>query len=243
MGQAAIATTTFYRSVDDLRMKLALKTMEEACRNGFPIAVVDGGSPDEVCRQFHDRAAYLYRQEKPGMGASRRQAIAAAAKLVNNNEVIIWMEPEKHTLVSEFSKIVPLVLNGKADLVVPARRTMASYPPEQQTAEVLGNLAFFYLTGFNFDVWFGPRVMNRRAVQYFLDYQGEYGDKWDSIFIPLLRMIKDGLHLMDFMVDYVHPQEQTQAEANFDFLMKRLDQLSNLVPSMGREAMKIGLIR
>jgi len=243
MGQAAVATTTFYRSVDDLRMKLALRTIKEAYENEYPIVVVDGGSPDEVCRQFHEQGAYLYHQEKPGMGASRRQAIAEAARLVNNDEVVIWMEPEKYTLVSEFPKIVPLVLNGQVDLVVPARKTMASYPPEQQSAELFGNLAFAYLTCYNFDVWFGPRAMNQRAAQYFLDYQGEYGDKWDSIFIPLLRMVRDGLSLASIEVDYIHPQEQTAAESSFDFLVKRLDQLANLVPSMGQEARKLGLIR
>ena len=46
------------------------------------------------------------------------------------------------------------------------------------------------LTGREFDIWFGPRLFNKKTSKYFLDYNGEYGDKWESIFIPVM----DALH-------------------------------------------------
>lgn len=239
----AIATATFYRSADEVRAKLALKTVSEARELGYAVVVVDGGSPEEMCAQFIQAGAFVSKQDVLAMGPGRRQAISEAAELVKNSGVVVWMEPEKHSLVPEICKIVPMVMNGEVDLVVPSRKTMASYPPEQQYAEAMGNRAFFYLTGYDFDVWFGPRVMNQKAMRYFLDYEGEYGDRWDALFVPLLRMVKEGLCLARVDVDYVHPEEQTAAETSFNFLLKRIEQLENLVPTMGEEARKLGLIK
>ncbi len=243
MAGVAIATTTLSEDADDLRMRLALRTVKEASKCGYTIVVVDGGSPEEALMGLRSRGAHLFRQNLPGMGASRRQAIAEAARLVNKNGVVIWMEPEKRTLITELHKAIAPILSKEADLVIPARKSMASYPQEQQYAEFLGNLAFRHITGHNLDVWFGPRVMNRRAVNYFLDYNGLYGDKWDSIFIPVLRMIKDGLRVISVQVNYMHPREQTVAESGIDFLIKRIEQLGSLVPAMMKEAKAIGLFR
>jgi len=239
--KAVIATTTLAKDPKELRVKLALKTIKKAVECGYQIVVVDG-SPDEVREQFGDIGAIVCKDLGQSMGASRRQAISKAAKIANGG-VVIWMEPEKHTLIPELLKaVVPFFLPSAADLVVPTRKSMASYPPEQQYAEPLGNLAFFHLTKHALDLWFGPRVMGERAMPYFLNYQGEYGDRWDSIFIPVLRIIKDNLRVMSVVVDYAHPEEQTAKESNFNFLTKRLEQLTNLVPSMEQEARKLGLI-
>jgi len=241
MAKVAIATTTFYKSAKEIRFQLALRTVRAATKFGYLIAVVDGGSPDEVCKKFSDAGAYLFQQELPGMGPSRRQAIAAAAKLVNNDGAVVWMEPEKYTLVPQLYKAATPILNGVSDLVIPARKSMTSYPLEQQCAEFFGNLAFQHITGLALDAWFGPRVMNQRAINYFTTYKGEYGDKWDSIFIPVLRAFKAGLRVRSVKVNYTHPKKQAATETGLNFLVKRLDQLNNLIPAMAQEAKKIGL--
>lgn len=236
-----IATTTFSKAID-LRSRLAVRTVKEAGRIGYSIVVVDGGSAKEFREELLACGVLLFDEAAKGMGPSRRQAMREAAKLAGEDGIVVWMEPEKHTFVSELHKVMTPLLKGEADLIVPARKSLSSYPPEQEHAERIGNLAFKYLFGREFDPWFGPRAMNQKALGYFLDYRGEYGDKWDSIFIPVLRAMKGGLRVESVEVDYSHPHEQTAEEiGRVDFLLKRVEQLLNLVPALEHEARKLGI--
>lgn len=244
MGQAVIATTTFYMSMDDVRAKLALETARAAKTFGYPLVVVDGGSPEDFKNELQRWDALALDETSRGMGAGRRQALAEAAKLAGQNGVVIWMEPEKWMLVRCLNKAAGPILDNEADLVIPARESLESYPPEQAYAELMGNLAIKYLLGQWYDFWFGPFVANRRALHFFLEYRGKYGDKWDSIHIPRLHVIKAGLRLASVEVNYIHPSEQTAEETgNMDFFAKRLDQLQNMVPAFRKEAELLGLYK
>ena len=47
-----------------------------------------------------------------------------------------------------------------------------------------------------------------------------------------MKAILDGKRVIGVKVDYVHPREQTEfEEGNYNTTMKRLDQLTNLVPA------------
>ena len=240
-----VATTT--RKSSDVRAKLALKTFQVIKEMAYELVVVYGGSDLEFRSQVNDYCTLLVNDENRGMGASRRLAVANALEVVlryNQKPVVIWMEPEKLDLVRFFQYITKPVIEGAADLIVPKRSCMNSYPLEQEYAESMGNLAVEYLIGKELDLWFGPRVFNEQSAQIFLDYQGEYGDKWDSIFIPVLRAMAQGLRVKSVSVDYQHPPEQTVEETgNLDFLIKRLDQLQNLIPALKKESEKLGLIK
>ncbi|MEK6833306.1 MAG: hypothetical protein AABY32_04615, partial [Nanoarchaeota archaeon] len=101
------------------------------------------------------------------------------------------------------------------------------------------------LTGTDLDVWSGPRTWRRELSDYFLDYDGMYhsyinkenkeifyGDNWDSIFIPVMQAILDGKKVEGIKINYTHPPEQTALEeGNYEYTIKRLDQLNNLVPA------------
>lgn len=243
MSLVVIATTTFYPLLGDVRAELAVQTLTEIISLGLSVVVVDGGSPDEVTDQFKKLdAIVLTENPSSSMGASRRQAMAFAGELAGDDGVVVWMEPEKLDFVSQIAKTVRPLLAGKADMVIPRRLHMDSYPPEQAAAENIGNLAVSYLLGQEFDFWFGPMAMNQRALQEVLQYDGDYGDKWDSIMIPRLRAIAAGLRVVSEWVNYTHPAQQTFAETgNLDWLMRRVDQLKNIVPALTEEAEKLGL--
>jgi hypothetical protein len=177
------------------------------------------------------------------MGRSRRQAVQAASDIAGDDGLVLWMEPEKYTLVGEIEKMVDALTAAEADVAVSDRGPLDSYPLEQRLAEPLGNLAFELITGHKLDMWSGPRLMNSLAVLHFLAYVGEYGDKWDAIFIPVIRMIAHGLKVVSAPVNYVHPPEQTLAEGTADMVVKRVIQLHNLVPAMYDEAAKLGILR
>lgn len=241
MNKVVIATTTFSPTFD-LRLKLAVKTVEIARSQNYEVVIVDGGSPVEFRDIVRRAGAMLFDETVRGMGPSRRQAKLEAGKLAGIDGVVVWMEPEKHTFVNQISRVTMPLINGSADLVIPARKSLHTYPREQQHAEEIGNLAAYYLTGKKLDFWFGPRVMNRLALDIFLKYDGRYGDKWDSIQIPVLECIAAGLNVVGVEVDYSPPAEQTKTEeGNVGMLIKRIDQLQNLVPSLAKAAEILGL--
>ena len=241
VNAVVIATTTFSKTYD-MRAKLAVKLVKACAERGYPVVVVDGGSDAGFRGDLMAAGAEVCDEAGKGMGAARRQAMTVAGEGAGPDGLVLWCEPEKYTIVPEIAKMEKVYGDTHADLVVPDRGPLDSYPIEQQLAEPLGNLAFERITGLKLDMWSGPRLMNQAALRHFLDYQGEYGDLWDCIFIPVLRAMKAGLKVVSAPINYVHPPEQTSAEETPEMLKKRVIQLNNLVPAMVDEAKKIGLI-
>lgn len=246
MPNIIIATSTFYAPQDKLRFELALSMMRQANQDGLRVFVVDGSPERTKFEAFlHALANVSYEDPNSTMGASRRKALELSTTRARDNDVIVWMEPEKAPLVPFLRQLSEPILRGQADIVVPARtpQGLASYPRVQAKYEEAGNASFELLTGKSLDVWFGPRLMNTRGLQYFLDYDGNRGDRWEAIFIPLLRAIKAGLRVESVSTDYHHPPEQTAAEEK-DLhlgLTKRLEQLTILVNAMAAEAKDLQL--
>lgn len=236
-SKVAIATTTFYNpdsESDAVRADIAKNFVMRASEIGYSIVVVDGGSSDELLREFEGYGAKVSPEEQRGMGKGRRQAIRQAYD--SGRPVIAWTEPEKLGYIPKIWKTAYPLMTGSADIVVPRRKSMKSYPAAQQLAEPLGNLFWKHLTGQDLDVWFGPRTWKREISDYFLDYDGEKegnDDKWDSIFIPVMDAIIDGRRVISVDVDYVHPYEQSRIEENDPvFDRKRGEQLYNLMNSL-----------
>lgn len=181
----------------------------------------------------------ISKQREKGMGSSRRQAILEASRFAG----VVWWTEEKPSLVQQLQIIGAKIKEEGANIVVPTRKSLESYPEFQRKAEIVGNIAWRMATGSNLDMWSGPRLIDEKALPYFLDYKGEYGDRWDSIFIPVVRAIAARLKVRRCEVDYVHSSEQT-AEEEADPLMnerRRIEQLWNLVPAIEAEAVKLGL--
>lgn len=242
----SVATTTFYRDMADLRLAMAVKTLTALKNQGTFVAVIDG-SPDPIKDTLQATGAHII-DEPTGwtMGAGRRLALYQAS-VVGSVDVIVWMEPEKYTLVPYLDAICEPIVANDADIVIPRRADdLASYPKLQRLAEQTGNAVFERVTGLNLDVWIGPRAIGRgAALRHFLDYSGAgYGDKWHSIFMPLLTAIKAGLRLAEVVVDYQHPAEQTAAESSDIGLgiLKRLEQLSDLGTALTKQGIALGLI-
>jgi hypothetical protein len=235
-----IATTTMYKDVNETRAKLAIETVKNAGISGYKILIVDSSPDSKVRKIFSDHGALVSPQNHPGMGKGRRQAILEAAN-VEGRGIIIWMEPEKCTFVPKIERLVNRM--GNADIIIPGRTSLSSYPIDQQRFEWLGNYRFYELTGMSLDIWFGPRIMKLEGIYYFLTYKGEYGDKWDSIFIPILRAIADRKKVIDARINYHHPESQTkEEEGHLDLFNKRREQLNSLVDAMDKEAKILGLI-
>lgn len=252
-AQIVVATTTAYGNNDHVRASLAQQTFTRLYQEGMSVSVVDGGSEPQWCRAFQATPGVQlvpeqldYRTGKGSMGAGRRQAMALAAANCQPGGVVVWMEPEKLDFVRWIKQAAEPILLGQADLVLPKRKSLHTYPLEQQLAEQLGNLTVESLLGQEFDFWFGPRLWSPQALHHMLDYakpgSRDYGDKWDSIMIPCLRAMADGLRVVSVEVGYEHPPEQTQEEeGDVELIAKRIAQLHNIVPALRAEVVHLGI--
>ncbi len=241
--RTVLVTTTFSKSSDELRFRLALKTCDAAREHGYPLIVVDG-SPHESMRDLlREHGATVFKEEGGGMGASRRQTISAG--LDTGAEAIIWLEPEKYPIVGELSKCIDALDSQDCDLVVPARESLESYPMYQELSELRANRELGFITGRpDLDLMIGPRVMTPTMANLMLQYTGQAGgDNWEILFIPVLWMLqKEEWSIGSRRVNYVHPPEQTAAEVGDEEMNKKRDfQRHSLVASMRREAQRIGL--
>ncbi len=244
-----ISSTTFYKESDEVRAQLALRFAAEARRLGYPLVVVDGGSPADFISALREEKAVVlseirlpeFEGKRQPFGPGRRQAMAEAAKLAGEDGIVAWVEPEKVDMVRHLGELTEQ-FDGRANLVIPRRLSLASYPSDQQFAEPLGNNAFRLITGRELDMWFGPRIMDQEALKRFLSYDGRFSDMWDSIFVPVLECLRDGLMIKDVQVSYTHPREQTaEEEGSLDYLEKRIVQLGNIVPALRKAAADLGL--
>lgn len=193
---------------------------------GYEIVVVDGGSPDELLKEYEGYGAHVYEQIIKGkdIGPPRRQAIEIANRI--GREVDSWIEPEKYTYILEHHKTVEPIILGYADMVVPERKSMKSYPKFQRYSEWLANKYFYTLTGKKLDVMIGPRTWRRELSRYFLEYNGEYGDGSEYIFIPVMNAIINGERVIGVDVDFTYPEEQKVIEEDNEiFEWKRILQL------------------
>ena len=174
---AVVFTTTFYNPSEDgkIRKNLALEFTERVVKLGYPLIVLDGGTDDG---KFIDKlkiiGANAYHETKRGLGHSRRESHEYALEFAKRNGIhnLIWSEPEKIGFVDSINYLVEQMEKTRADLIVPFRNSMESYPIAQWYSEAFGNQLFtdneyLDINRNSLDQFFGPHVWNRRMAPYF----------------------------------------------------------------------------
>lgn len=237
-----LVTTTRYSSVTELRCTLAVKTVIAARENGYPIIVVDSSSDENVKKILSDNEAIVL-EGNPGMGEQRRMAFRAALEWESaKSDVIVWLEPEKYPLVPLLAPAIRSMAEGNSELVVVGRTSMGSYHVYQASSEILLNTSLAAITGrADLDLSFGPRVMNRMmARNYFLRYEGRYGDNWQIIFVPVIQALANGCKVISMRVGYTHPAKQAEQENTDEFDHKRDRQRIDLISAMAQAAQDMG---
>jgi glycosyltransferase involved in cell wall biosynthesis len=230
-GLVKIVTSTLYNfenEVDRVRANITEKTIERACAKGYEIIIVDGGSEEQTVERFRQAGALVYVQKRLGMGNARRQAIRLA--LSKKPEVLLWIEPEKLDLIRSIEQITEPFSREDVDLVMPQRKNLSSYPRFQQISEKLGNDFFRQITGIELDIYFGPKAWRANVSDYFLNYKSSNGDNQDSIIIPVLEMMFNGVKTKFVEIDFHCDPEQKCVEERNEGTMnfKRIEQLYKL---------------
>lgn len=216
---------------EECRALLSLAAMDKAQAIGLPVISADAGSSPRYIEAARERGAMIFKASGKTLGAQRREAIARAQQL--HPLCIVYSEIEKLPLIAEVPHIVEPILSGKAEMVVPRRQSLESYPSLQQRSEHIMNSHWQMLTGIPLDVSFGPRAWHASLSPLFLSYTGDYGDLWESIMIPVLDAVLSGHRVGEVVLNYRNPEEQTAIEeGSIDFLRKRIAQLNNVTSAL-----------
>ncbi|MDD5165084.1 MAG: hypothetical protein PHG25_00910 [Candidatus Pacebacteria bacterium] len=240
--KVVLVTTTFSKSIHETRAQLALKTCQACVEHGYDLIIVDGSPCAEFKKALQDAGATVIDQITSGMGASRRQALGAG--IDSGADIIVWLEPEKYTLVPLLVPCLNEIIFEEADVVIPRRKNLDGYPAYQQFSEYRGNWALANATNRpDLDLFFGPRIMTPQAARMMAVYNGKngncsYGDNWEIIFIPMLWFLDAGYEIKSVTVDYVHPTEQL-VEDDADMRGKRDKQRIDLSTAMMTEAARL----
>ncbi len=185
----------------------AIRFIEHVLGAGHAPYVVDRGSSPDFRRRLQSLDIALRIEPGSSAGAARRAAIEMAS---SDNSIIAWSEVERGPLIPFLERLVsPL---SEADIVIPSRFSLDSFPYVQQLAEQLGNWLWRQYAGAPLDVFFGPHIWDVKLSDMFLRYDGRYGDRSDSALIPLLEIALSGEGMIDMPIHYTHPEEQFELE-------------------------------
>ncbi|MES2314811.1 MAG: hypothetical protein V4524_02655 [Patescibacteria group bacterium] len=242
LKKVVLVTTTSYQSVDEPRARLAIKTCLACKQHGYNLIVIDGSPCLSFKKALRETGVIVIDQKESGMGASRRQALGAG--IDSGADIIVWLEPEKHTLIPLLVPCLNEIVFEEADVVIPRRKNLDGYPPYQQFSEYRGNWELANITNQPaLDLYFGPRVMTAEAARMMAIYNGadepdSDSDKWQILFVPVLWFLDAGLEVKSVTVDYVHPPEQL-AEDDAGMREKRDVQRARINASMELAAARL----
>ncbi len=243
----AVVSTTFYpglnTKMEAVRQELAEKFFSTSRDEQIKSVVVDGGSNDRFLEFLHKLPNVdVVVDRSLGMGASRRAGIARAIERYNT-PYYLWSEPEKVDLLRPdtlHNMLTPL-REGKTDLVVPIREDTETMDRFQAWIEHRANRRASRIdadtpTPEELDLWFGPKMFDRDAAQFFLDYQGSQGsdDRWESIIAPVILARRAGERVQSVPVRFSYSEAERELEKELPELKKkRLDQYQSVLREIG----------
>ena len=162
MSQVVIVTSTFYKSVEELRFVLAVEMVKSAIASGYRVVVVDASPIPDVAVTLKGLGALVFPQLHKGMGPGRRQGFFHAFEVASAQGVpfIMWMEPEKIDLIRFVDDIVAPLEADEADIVIPQRSEIAwsTWPAFQVESEKLANSSRLY--------WFMTRPKHCKEMNF-----------------------------------------------------------------------------
>lgn len=173
MIKTVLATTTCYQTVEELRFKLALKTIKLTRQKNYSVIIIDSSPNPDIADAFRNMDAMVFPETIRGMAASRRLACFYALncllfELKCQEGVVLWLEPEKRGLIRLIPLIVRPIAERQAKIVI-AKRTQSSwrtYPEFQQISEQGANKAYAEATGReDYDPFFGPVAFSSESLR------------------------------------------------------------------------------
>lgn len=248
-GRVCLVTTTLYNfhtnEIDCLRYRLACEFLKTAADAKYRVALVDASSSPSIGTALQNLGALVYRQQRFGMGSQRREAMLHAAFSGERvrPSVLLWTEPEKSGIVRHVRAITEPILAGEADIVIPKRKSLSSYPAFQAASETEANGIYRAATDLDADPMFGPVALSREVLHLILFDPLRYDipDTYVQQYWPIIGLA-EGLRVQTVEVDFTYPPEQRLAEETHGPMRaKRLDQYRALSSAYRILAKRLGL--
>lgn len=241
-----IVTTTKYdqnTKSREARYNEAIKLFSACKDRGYQVITVDKESEAEFRETAQSFGVIIKNQQKAGMGNARRQALKEAKELTNSS-FVVWLEPEKSGMIPHLHLLSEMEEQSEIEMVLFHRTSLDSYPREQKLEYQFGQILGEYLFGQCIDLFFGPVALRGSALEKFLEYDGKYGDLWDSVHIPRLIVMKNPRIWRQLMIPYSNPREQTSAElGDLSLFLRRTSQAYSLSIGYIDEAINQGIIQ
>lgn len=226
---------------DGIRGDLAIQSISNAISQGVQVVAADGRSSEEflsTIKGFESSGLLtIVSTNKPGRGPQRRAAFEKAIQLTGK-QTIIYFQAEKDSLMDYLTEITKPIVDGSADIVVPARTSdlfEQSYPNYMRESELNVNKTYNWLmhkAGIlpkdeNLDWFFGPVVFRNdpEIVSYFLK---EYGLRSpirsrvgaqpnpelhsDGHYFPIIEALFNKKRVVGVEIPFVYPKAQRDNE-------------------------------
>ena len=171
LKSVVIAVVTFYKTMEELRFKLACQTIGNAIAHGHAVVVVDGSPNPEVAKKFVELGAKVFPELHRGLGPSKRQSFFHASEIASQEGYAAVLACEAEKDLAEFvPELLDPVLTGEATVVVPERTAEGwnSYPEFQRQTEREANNVFLEETRISLDIMFGPVLFTKRTARHFV---------------------------------------------------------------------------
>lgn len=218
-----------------VRAEVFLDTASELHKLAIPcVAIVRECSPAYL-RKVRRKGVIIIPQEGQGMAESRKEAIKAGVNQFPRANHYLWLEPEKPDLPRCALLLSRRMTTERAALGLFNRtlKSMSTYPTEQRLLYDFCRTIASRILGCDIDYAFGPMILTRDTLPFFLGYDGEYGNRWNSILIPRLRVIHSCLKVVFLPVLFRNDQRIYNAEnGDIKFLLKRFDQFNEIIPAL-----------
>lgn len=223
-------TSIFYQSAEEPRFRVALRTAIAYEQAGIPLVMVSGSDKDpDVRLQLEAAGAIVLAEEQRGMANAYKQALRYAYD--QGGRCFILQEAEKDTIPVYADKVIDVLEAGLYDILIIGRteRAIDSLPPIQRHTEVFAGRSLELQLAFPHDSFSGGRACTRYAAEWFLNHDtATEGGRWEYLFEPILKAMKEGASVGGIQLELIHPAELVAEELKEPeiFEPKRYMQLS-----------------
>ncbi len=226
--------------VERTRAEVFLDTAMACFSLEIPLIAIFKDCSEEYLKKLDELKVVLVSQSTNGMGSVRREAIKVGIDTAFGVKYYLWTEPEKPNFPILASKTIAALDESSAEFCFFNRHSMNTYPLEQAYYYLFCRSAASRLVGFDLDYAFGPMILTKDSARFLLEYEGEYGDLWDSILIPRLRILRGHIPYMVKMIEFYNDPRMTAIESgNPEMILKRIKQFKNVIPSLITEWQKL----
>lgn len=245
-NRVVLVTTTFYKSVDELRFQLAYDTVQKGVEAGHKVVVVDGSPNTNIAGELRSLGAKVFPQLHKGMGASRREAFFHAREIAITDDInfILWTEPEKNDIVRWIDKIIFRMIESDSviDRVPPSiivlkrsEKAWETWPAYQRKGEEKANAVYNEAFGVHgFDPMLGVVAFRTSMAHHFIlchPNGAMVADTYIQHYSPMIAKFRNKVKVSKEEIDIVYPPEQRAEEEgalNEEMLKKRKWQLETL---------------